>query len=59
MALTLDTLKQAYDAIVDRGWSNVSLTDIAKATDIAVAADIVFGHRLFYCCVLLRGRVRG
>ena len=37
MALTLDTLKQAYDAIVDRSWSNVSLTDIAKATDMSLA----------------------
>lgn len=37
MALTLDTLKQAYDAIVDRGWTNVSLTDIAKATDMSIA----------------------
>lgn len=37
MALTLDTLKRAYDAIVDRGWHHVSLTDIAKATDMSLA----------------------
>lgn len=37
MALTLDTLKRAYDAIVDRGWHHVSLTDIVKATDMSLA----------------------
>lgn len=37
MALTLDMLKPAYDTIVDRGWTHVSLSDIAKATDMSLA----------------------
>lgn len=37
MALTLDTLKHAYDAIVDKGWANLSLTDVAEAVDMDLA----------------------
>ena len=37
MALTLDTLKHAYDAIVDKGWTNLSLTDVAEAVEMDLA----------------------
>lgn len=37
MALTIDTLKRAYDAVVDKGWANLSLTDVAEATDMTLA----------------------
>lgn len=37
MALSATSLKQAYDAVVERGWSSLTLTDIAEATGMTLA----------------------
>lgn len=37
MALSPDLLKAAYGAVVDKGWSRLTLTDIATAADMSLA----------------------
>ncbi|MGB1148030.1 MAG: TetR/AcrR family transcriptional regulator, partial [Alphaproteobacteria bacterium] len=37
MALSPDLLKAAYGAVVDKGWSRLTLTDIAAAADMSLA----------------------